>query len=442
MIPERDDRMIFLKDLLFTTLYQWRKILVAIVVFALVLGGYAAYKESAKVSDVPSKTVQEHALTLYKENKALLEAKIKHTKESLDGQHQYITQSPFMQLNATDLYLADVMFSIETDYQILPEMTYQNPDKTPAILQSYITFLTGDEVTNTAGQIIGVPAQYTSELISVSTPASTTLRIQIQYTTREGAQAIMDAIVNCLNQKQTQVAQSAGTHKLQLVTSSVTNIADPNVTTVQEAAFSRQEALRVNLANLELQLTQLQEPSSYVFSIKNVIVYAVVGAILGAFLIAGLACVCHIAGAKVYSERTLKNRTGIKVLGCIPSGKKMHPIDRFLFKLEGRCTSSDQIPIIAATVRTYCNNATSLLIAGDWDNTLQQSMVQALNALGIRSAVYSSLLDSPEALLALPNYESVLLIVQCGSSRYTHIEHEMEIATDHSKLIGCVLIDG
>ena len=173
------------------------------------------------------------------------------------------------------------------------------------------------------------------------------------------------------------------------------------------------------------------------------IIFAVLGAIAGAAVVVGIAWVRHLAGSKVYSARTFKNRTELTVFTCIPSDKKRRGIDRFLRRKEGRQLEKAQASIAAATVSTYCGNNNRLMLAGNCDTQAWTSLVKELETAGLQVYCAGSLLENAEAIRQLPNYENILLVEQCDVSSYTNITKTICVTRELGRqLIGCVLIDG
>lgn len=445
MENERDDRVIFLKDLLFAALYQWRRILIAALVLAVLFGVYAGFNEWKRITVPQSKEQYLLQLEEYNKGKSLLEARIAATQEYLAGQKKYLEEAPLMQLNAYQLYEAVVVFSVQSEYQIQPGMFYQNPDNLQALLHSYTALLESEQVLQAMAQVIDVPAKYVKDLIQIQSEdvSTRTLGVGIRYSDAQQAQAMMDAVVACIQINQPQIAESIGNHQLLISTRSVTEIMDSSIIEEQTKAYSHQQELAASLQNMEQQLSQMRAPQYGVkSSTKEIVLFVLLGGFLGAFLVAGWACLCHIAGAKVYSVRTLKNRTGVKVLGSICSESKLHPIDLWLRNLEGRNIDSQHAAFLAAAVSTCCTTGAKVLLAGSCDEAVRQDLLQALNAAGITATDCGSLLTSAQALQTLAQQDAVVLLAQCGNTPYRLVEEEMEIIADRSKLLGCILVNG
>ena len=146
---EKKEQVIFIKDLLFAALYQWRKILIGAVILALILGGVSFLNQRKAAETTLSDEEAQSALAEFEENKARLEQDLENTEKALTNQENYLSQSPIMLMDPYGVYQASIEVTVQSDYQILPGMQYQNPDYTSAILRAYTVYLTGDEVINT-----------------------------------------------------------------------------------------------------------------------------------------------------------------------------------------------------------------------------------------------------------------------------------------------------
>ena len=179
--------------------------------------------------------------------------------------------------------------------------------------------------------------------------------------------------------------------------------------------------------------------SSYKALLKDAVIFAVIGGILGCGMAACLIWLLHICNPKVYSARTLKAWTGVKVLGCAGTAGCKCPIDRRLRKLEGRADET-QLAVTAAAVANYAKDGT-LLICADAD--CPEAATKALAEKIPSAKICGSLTEDVAALEALPRCANVLLVVKCGKSLYRDVARQMQLVRDQDKeLIGAVVLDG
>lgn len=442
---EKNEQVVFVKDLLFAAMYRWRGLLAAALVGAVLLGGIGAVASYRAVKNAPSIEVQQEAIAKYEEEKASLEARLEKDKALVDSQEEYMRNSALLSLDPYCVYTATVSMYVQTDYQILPGMAYQNPDNAAAIVKAYQTYMNGDRVVQTVAQTMELESKYLWELITISTSSDTNnLTVTVRYSTAEGAEKILDAVLTHLEQARKQITETVGKHTINTVTNEVNRRIDMSVIDKQTAAETYLANLRAKQERTLEALNALTMPTFITsFSVKKVVILAILGAILGAALVACVAWFKHLSGSVVYSARTLTNKTGLKVLNRIPGKATSNPVDKWLKKLEGRALSAEQTAVMAATVRNYCAPAEHVLLVGDCDISQQEQVAQALKQAGVETTVVGSLLRCPNAQQALAEHTAVLLVETCGVSRYSNILLSMEQIQDHNKrLIGCVLLEG
>lgn len=445
MEQERDEQVIYLKDLLFAAAYQWRRILLVALAFAFVLGGFQVARHLSG-----SKQQDQTLLAQYERELADITAEIARLQEQVQNQSDYLDSSILMALDPYGFYSASTDIYVQSNYQIMPGMSYQNPDITIPILQAYCRSLTGAEVVNTVADALNMNGVYLSEVINASAKdeAVGLLNVTVLFPTEEGAMAILEQVCNCIPGIQAQINDAIGMHSIHTISKEVGSTIDPELVNRKATATKQLQEFKDSLKKSQAALEALTPPTdlSVTTTLKSGILSAILGGILGGGLVAFCAWVVHISGGKVYSTRTLKCYTGIKILGCIPApGVHRNAIDRWLRKLEDRATDADNVwtALAAANVRNYCAGIHKLLVIGDSDNECRELVCEALKKAGVQAITCGSLLRDPQVLEALPDCDGVLLAEKCGCSRYTGVLQEMEAVQDQDKkLLGCILLDG
>lgn len=442
MEKERIDQVVFIKDLLFAALYQWRRIIAVALIFAVMLGGIVGVAQWKSTADVASDEVIQAAIKDYENQKLLLDKVVEDAQRKVDSQEEYSMESTLMALDPYGIYRATVELTVLSD----KEIQYETADNAPAILHAYSVYLSSDQVISEIAEEMNMKPKYLTELILMENGGSETksLSITVHYPTAEGAQTILDALMSALAQAKLEITENLGAHKSSIVASSVDERIDLTIIEKQEEAAQRLEKLQTALVDAQSQRSALNAPSfGTSASIRKVVLFAIIGAILGAGIVACCAWVGHIASNKVYSARVLKNKTGLRVLGCVPSSKKKNAIDRWLRKLEGRALREDSLAIAVATAKNYCDNGESLLVAGCCDQEELTLIALELTKLGIQATAGGCLLQSAAALEQLPLCDKVLLVEKCGCSKYGNILLAAERIADQNKpLIGCILFEG
>lgn len=430
MENKNEKQLIFFKDLLFVALYQWKKILIVGVVLALLLGGFAVLSSGSTVSLAGSSMSPEtvHRVEQLKANQERLEGQI-------EGYTTYLENNLLMTINPYACFKAGVYLYVEpTGGDEIGRY-----EATDVILRSYRTYFLGTEATEQLSTKFNMNPLYFRSLVTYDSSYENCLGILFWAGDEETAVAYVEALSALFNDYSE--TNQAISHTLTLVPHLAGPVADVSVLDSQNSAIQRLTNMKNELTSVETELNRY-EPTELTAGSSNPVLFAIIGAFLGACLVAALAWVAHICGGKVYSARVLQNRTGIWVLGSVMGQRKRIGIDRWLRKLEGRAqhTAPDSV---AVNIRNLCKDGKKLLIMGNFCADAMSDLIKKLEAGGISCVVCPDPSVKADALEALPECDKVVLVETCGESRYEAVEWALKTVKDHEKpLLGCVLIDG
>lgn len=456
------EQEIDLKELMFAVLRKWRPILAAAVALAVVLGGYksvSAYR--AGNDEKAQKAAQkeyETELELYNKNVATCEREIENLTKDIANQQEYLEKSVLMNMSPYDVWEAKTELFVKTDYEIMPDKAYQNPDFTGTILQSYQSALTSAEFIEQIAKVEELDSRYLKELVSINVGRSDNkinylLTIQVRHEDEGKAQQVLDEILDGVDHFRSQIRSSIGVHTISVVNSSVGSMVDLSLADQQKNENDRLIRLNTSLDEKQTELEGLEAPEPVVSSgnaaAKSGVKYGLIGGVLGAFAVIFFVCVAFVMSDKVYSAKELKYRFKLKILGTLPmpGAKKAGKIDSWLSRLEGRACDKDEdreFGLIAANICNYAEGAKNLLIVGSAERSLVEQTGEKLRDKlpGLKVISGGNLLTDAESLKKLPECDSVLLVEQCGTSLYSSVELEIEKARDLGKNIsGCVVFE-
>lgn len=357
-----------------------------------------------------------------------------------------------------DVYESRVDLYVTTDYTIMPGMVYQNPDYTDTILQAYQALITSSAVMEDIAKSVGTETRYLNELVSVSAGSNSKglnhlLTINVKHTTKKDAEKVMDEILAHVNEMHTQIEESIGTHTVNTVNDSTSAMVNLGLADTQKAENERLRTLNETLEAKQKEYDEMEEPeptvSSKTAAVKSGVKYAILGGVLGGFMVVFFVCVVFLMSDKVYSAGELKNRYRVKILGRLPiqNKKAFNKIDAWLNRLEGRASgvSEDvEYALIAANIRNYTENTKSLLVTGSADMKTLQHVADKLSAelSGMQVKAGGNMLQNVETLKMLPECDGVVLVEQCMTAKYSTVEQEIEKTTDLQKnIVGCVVFE-
>ncbi|MBO5867942.1 MAG: hypothetical protein J6Q54_03415 [Oscillospiraceae bacterium] len=415
MYNEKDEQVIFIKDLVFTALYRWRMILVFALVAALLLGGFAVLTGQSDQGGSPISVTNLQA--------------------------EYLKNSALMNLDPHRVGRATANISILAE-AFSAEGSNALSSYVGALLNGYastISNLLGKEEASTA---LGLSTTDLMDLVSVTTTingiADGVLVVQVYHNELAKAEEILTYILDTIPATTEELTASVANHTINTVTASGLRM-DLSLLERQAKTKKTMEESRVSL-NKWFVAESVTEAVSTKALVKKGILWGVIGAVAGLFMAVCVIWVSHFSSTKVYSARTLTAWTGIKVLGCAEGTAPKCAFDRWLRKLEGRANEK-ALPVTAGIVANYAASNADFLICAD---PACPEAVQKLFSQKIPTAkLCGTIIDDIAAVEALPGCDAVLLVAVCGKTRYSEVARQMQLIHDQGKtLVGCVVIGG
>lgn len=451
-----------LKDLMFAVLHKWRPILAVAIIMAMLLGGAKGISTYKKQNDPETAkevmTTYQNDLELYEKNKATYEREMENLRTDIANQQEYLDHSIWINMSPYDVCEARADLYVSTGYQIMPGMDYQNRDNTDTILQAYQSLLTSSAVLEDVAKQVGTEPRYLKELVDVTIGANQDgqlnrmLTIDVKHTTKKKAQEVLEKFLDHLDDMHEQISNSIGEHTVSTVNESVSALVNLDLADLQRQQTEKLTALNDSLKTKQTDYDALKEPdeveSSQIAALKSAIKYGILGGILGVFLMGFGVFVAFIMSDKLYSAKELRYRYKVKVLGRLSKvGKKAGAIDTWLNRLEGRACNvavETEYRLIAANIKNYADGMKTLLVTGDVASDILTGAAAALGKelTEIRVISGNSMLEDAETVKKLPECDGVVFVEQCGMSKYSALELEIERVKDLGKsVVGCVVFE-
>lgn len=222
------EKEINLKRLFYKALKNWRVAAVAAIVGAVVVGGTKCAVELVQISDPETlaerQTEYQGELALYQQEGASIRQSIERTEAALVQQKEYNESSVLMKIDPYNEWCGSIDFYVETDYQILPSMSVQNPNPAVQIVQVYSTYITNGELYQYIIERMETPVEirYLRELLSATTDSSNYLiHFMVRGVSSEGCRELLTLIEEGLRAKQTEIAESVSDYKLLTTNNSI-----------------------------------------------------------------------------------------------------------------------------------------------------------------------------------------------------------------------------
>lgn len=442
----KNERVIYIKDMLFAVLYRWRAIIIVALALALLLGGFRGI--SLLRSDVDLGAIQQ-AQEDYQLQAQILTQEVTALEEKIEAFSTYMTESPFMALNPYCVYIYEMHIYLDVP-STEAASGIRNTDPADPLLGVYRKLLLSEDTLGAISAALGLEGMNMEAIVDVNSDYTTNqLTIIVRQADQEKADIITDVLQTAVSNVRDAVTQIIGEHKMSVIRSSVSVHNDTDLALLQtkknEELQKMKDTLKTRTAELNALAAPAVQPITKAQILLSAIKYAILGGVLGCFAVAFVVVFIHLARSKVYSRRTLEDQTGLCVLGCIPGSKKHNAIDRWLRKLEGRCTDSSEAycTLIAAHIRNLCGDEGALLLSGAAGADDRLCMLNALEAAGCKVIASGDLLHNIDTANALAGATCVVLLEQCGKTRYASALEAAELAEATGKpVLGCVLIDG
>ena len=455
-----------LKDLILAILRRWRSIIVVGILMAVVMGGYAAVSGSrAGAGESEDEQTYEDALALYESEKAGLEMEIENLEMTLKGLSAYQENSLLMKISPYNKPVASAEVYIDAeDSQVMRSLA-----------KAYTAVLKNENTLEKLYQILPLEDQYLLELFSVdsylqgmvtveyaadsSTVTSTyygedinMLSIKATAGDQETAGLLLEALLGEMESSEGELAASIGPHTLNVVDEGISAVVDMELAKKQQDNRDSRSQLTTALENSQTAYDELEEPavpSAGGVSVGRVLKYVVLGGAVGVFLMAFAYCVVYLMSDKIHSEKDLKSRFGIKILGVMPgSGVGEHTffIDQWLYRLEGRNCSGQMEPaydLAAANLKNYAGGAKNLLLTGTVGEEQMKELAQSLSRRlpGFVLTVGKNMAEDVDTRKKLPDCDGVILVEKAEASRAGAVQQEIEMIGNVGKeIVGAVVI--
>ncbi len=307
----------------------WIMVLAGIV-GAVLLGAYKLIPMIRNLNNPEALAKQEEAyqdnMDTYEKNLAQIEKEIENLNTSIERQEEYNEESVLMQINPYDKAVGTVQYYIDTNYQIILEYIYQNPDITKSVLNAYASIAQNGTMyqylqdnmkeqmdIRYLQEIVKVNVDYTNYMINVS----------VYHKSEEECEELLRLVKKCFNSYQKTVEEHIGSHDMQMVTESSYITVDLTLEETQKTNRNKVDSLLESLEKKQKEKEELKEPAKNAVSmtgvIKSGVKYILVGGILGGFLAAAVIFFMILIDTTIKDEKDVAFYLDLPVLAAIPT---------------------------------------------------------------------------------------------------------------------------
>ena len=219
---ENNEKEINLKRLLYKALKHWRVAVLTALVGAVVVGGTKCTVELVQVSQ-PEVVEERHIkyegeLALYQQEGDIIRKDMEALETSIQQQTEYNANSLLMEIDPYNEWVGSVDFYVETDWQVLPELSVQAQNPANQIVRVYNAYITNGELYRYINDRLTQPMEirFLREVLSASADATNYL---IHFSVRGASEADCEELLTLIEEgmraKQSEIESSVGEYELQ-----------------------------------------------------------------------------------------------------------------------------------------------------------------------------------------------------------------------------------
>lgn len=463
------EKEINLKRLFYKALKNWRKAAIIAIVGAVVLGGTKCAVELAKISDpevlAERQTKYLGELALYQQEGDQILKAIDTLETSLVQQEEYNEKSVLMEIDPYDEWRGSIDFYVETDWQIMPELSYQNQNVANQIVRVYSMYISNGELYQYILERFNpdMEIRYLNEILTGTADANNFLiHFTVRGGSREECQTLLNLIEEGMKAKQADILESVGEFKL--LTTNNTTYTQVNYELEQAQKNNLQlitdmntslSARKFELMEWELREEEIEMP---VIEKSDAIKAGVKMVILAGFIL-GMGTLV-LFGITYIVSKFVQDREEFDGWGCfvaeLPKENKKRAfwwIDRIIGKwfLENVNVNEYDARLAAATkyigesVRLLCDTAQpKVVLVSDIPKKELEKVAEAMSAMkmteGVQFAVAGNPLLEAEAIDTMLSGDAVILVVRQEYSKKKTVFQIKEQMKELQKLSVAVLL--
>ncbi len=447
---------------------DWRKIFVLALIIAVLLGsGNFVLKRIKTTSSEYMQKAEEsynRELVAHRALGETLQAELTNLEESRQKQEEYNANSILMKINPLREFNASLQLYVSTDYQIVPELTYQNIDLSNRILRSYVTYMANGDMYQHILKNLSTPVElrYLQEVFSVlSDYDNRMVTLNVRGVDAAFCEEVLSLALEGIQAKQQELIASIGTHDLNAINQSAYEAVNLDLDTFQKNNLQMISALSIQMQEKAEELTDWEltpEPEqeyTIVEIIKSSIKMMIIGFIVGAVVIAVYIAFRYIATDKLQDSKELKDRFGLRVIAQLPKTPKKRlwvGIDRMFAKMAGLLVKESEVKQLAQVAAMSMSaeladekankNSVNLVFTG---NVVKEEIEKILEMMkwesgySVKSA--ASILNDSAAVTEVNAADYVVLVEKQEESSCTQIESELEqLKAWKKKVLGVIVL--
>ena len=489
------EREIDLLDMIADVLSHWRGLIVALVLGAVLLGGFSYMRSLRTAQNVQQQeavvqdetTVQKQLAqmeqSLDDKSRATVLTVVDDEKE-YDLKKTYSENSIYMQLNPLQTVQTELIYQVQT----------ADTNLEGQLGALYTSLLNNVGLYDWVAQQTGIEAGYMGELISAETVSSLTIqsktenlqqemslgtncvKVSILQTDAETCQELAEAIKTYISEEQKQINDELGQHALVLVSETTGSVMNKDLMDDQIKCRNEIASLQSTIAAAKADFTeeqrqyyglltweeteQSEQPAQNVTAEENSVPtlaiskkYVLLGAILFAFIYVAVICMVYIFNTKLRVSDELQSIYGIPQIGLVvrESGRKVF-IDKWVDSLRHygkrkfNAEQSMELAFAAVKIAAVKNGLNNICLMGCNMSAGADKVCESLKAALEKEQISVSILDNvlydAEAMEKMDAMQGAVLVEKAGSTLYNEVASELELLKRQDiKVLGGIIVE-
>ena len=447
-MTEQNTVEINLMDMFRMILSRWRAMIVGAVIGGFLFGMFTLICNYKSLTDpaviASNQEAYESNVEVYELSREQLQARVDSLKDSLE-QQQYIEEhNVIFRIDPYNEFVESATFYVDTGYEVSPELTYQNPDKTSAVINSYRTVVQRIDVNGILGEYLGEdimtdnPIKGTSYYLvnSWTEPANGLLFIFVCGTDRGSVDAVMDALEAEIQAAEKDYQTIYGEHTITLIENSKYQKIDLDLLTVHTSFSENMETIREALTASEEELNSLKAPTLGQYGLralaKKTIRYGMIGAVVGIVATMVWVVLCYVLQEQMWSLREVQRRYGVRVLGAYPGKLKA-----LQTKLDKRIARKFGVNVWSDPDRAACYikerihleiKENAVVLCGTEETDILSSVCESLKIADpeVRYTIAGNLILSDEAVSTVNSAKAAILVERWRKTSLRVLQEELE----------------
>lgn len=451
---------------------DWRKIFVAALLVAVVVGAgnYAAKRIKTANPEYTRKAEENYMreLAAFQATGETLLREIANLEETRAEREGYNADSILMKINPYREYNASLQLYVATDYQIMPELTYQDIDLSTRILRSYITYMVNGDMYQYILEHLSEPVElrYLKEVLTIAPDYDNRMvTLNVREVDAQGCEEILALALEGILARRPGIVAAIGEHELNTVNQAVYEAVNLELDEWQKANIQYVSELSIRLQEKGEEYAKWErspEPQKeYTVAsiLRNSIKTMILGFLAGAVLAAIFIAFCYIMSDKLQDADNLKNRYGLRVIAQVPKVHKKRVwvgFDRLFARMGGlplyERDAAALAKVAAQSVKAelmalgaMTGNGSGKVKLAFTGNISVAEIEKLLSNMdfgeGYQAEAVKSILADASAVSRVLAADYVVLVEEQEKSSYSQIEQELEqLGAWKKKVLGIVVV--